>query len=538
MTIPRATRVLLDNLLIAILPALVLMIMPCSAALAADSGELRFTILHTNDFHAHDEPFIERGRSVGGMPRIIHIIRSIRANDPNVLVIDAGDIFQGTSFFKFYHGATEVEMLNRAGYDLYTIGNHEFDDGPDNLATQLKNAKFTVLNANIDASAKPELQALIKPSVVKTIKGQRVGFIGGIVPDLTEVSLRTEGVKIKNAGAEWMKPINDEIAKLKSEGVDKIILVTHIGVEGDRELAKNPDVDVIVGGHSHTRLSQAIVVPHADGSKAMIVQAGCYGRALGKLDLAFDAKGNLELPNTQYRLIDINEKTPSEPDITAYLKEKAIPFAELRNTIDGIADGDFDNSFRHYPGDSPLGDLITDALAEAGKDKGVTIAMQNRGGIRARIDRGIITQEKVEEVLPFENRLVFATVPGDELLKALENSVSGALGAKFLDVHGIKFGYNADKPAGERIVFAEAQDTDGKWGKVEAQKHYRIAINDYSFKHGEGYDFSKATDVVETNQRLSVFLQQWLLKNKHVKPRVQGRIIPLGAHAKRKKSSR
>jgi 5'-nucleotidase/UDP-sugar diphosphatase len=281
-------------------------------------------------------------------------------------------------------------------------------------------------------------------------------------------------------------------------------------------------------------LEKAIVVPHDDGTSAMIVQTGCYGRALGRLDVAFDAKGNLEVPNTQYQLININDKVPAEADITAYLKEKSIPFQELRNTVDGIADGDFDNAFRRYSGDSALGDLLTDAFAEAGKDKGVTIAFQNRGGIRSRIDRGIITQEKVEEVLPFENKLVFATIPGDELLKALENSVSGMLGARFLDVHGMKFGYNAEKPQGERIVFAEATDTSGKWGKVEPDKHYRIAINDYSFHGGEGYDFSKATDVVETNQRLSVFLQQYLLKNKHVKPRYGGRIIPLAPSARKK----
>lgn len=516
-------------------------IMPGLQALAADSGELQFTILHTNDLHAHDEPFFERGRSVGGIPRIAHIIRSIRAKDPNVLVIDAGDIFQGTSFFKFYHGEVEVEMLNRAGYDLYTIGNHEFDEGPDNLAKHLKNAKFTVLNANLDTSAKPELASIIKPSIVRTICGQRVGFVGAIVPTLTEVSLRTDGVKIKSAGEEWMKPINDEVAKLKSEGVDKIILVTHTGLELDRELAKNPDVDVIVGGHSHTRLNKAVVVPHEDGTNAIIVQTGSYGRALGKLDLAFDPQGRVDLKNTHYELIDVNQKTPQESDITAYLNEKAQPFAHLRNQIDGIADGDFDNAFRRYPYDSPLGNLITDALADAGKDKGATIAMQNRGGIRARIDRGIVTQEKVEEVLPFENHLVIATIPGDQLLKALENSVSGMLGARFLDVHGVKFGYNTDRPSGDRIVWAQAEDTTGKWGKVEPSKQYRIAINDYSFHGGEGYDFSKATDIVDTNQRLSYFLQQYLLKQKHVKPRIEHRIVPLAQPAsktalKRKKA--
>jgi 5'-nucleotidase len=536
MTSPKATRVL--NIL---LIAICLLSLKAFAADNAPACDLRFTILHTNDLHAHDEPFIERGKSVGGMARIAHLIRSIKAKDPNTLAIDAGDIFQGTSFFKFYHGATEVEMLNRAGYDIYTIGNHEFDDGAENLAKQLKNAKFAVINANIDASANPALQATFQPSVVKVINGQRVGFVGGIVPNLTEVSLTTDGVKIKGTGEKWAEPIFAEVERLKKDGVDKIILVTHMGLELDREMAKNPDIDVIVGGHSHTRLDEAVIVPHADGSNAVVVQTGSYGRTLGKLDLAFDAQGRVDLKNTKYHLIPINERTPQEADITAYLTEQAKPFAHLRNTVVGIAEGDFDNSFRRYPYDSPLGNLVTDALYDSAKEKGATIAFQNRGGIRGRIDGGIITQEKVEELLPFENHLVVATVSGADLLKALENSVSGMLGGRFLDVHGMKFAYDIQKPEGQRILYAQAEDTTGKWGRVEPDKKYRIAMNDYNFNGGEGYQFASATDVVDTGKRLSVFLQDYLLKTKRVKPRSQARIIPVlqnKAAAKKRAASR
>lgn len=502
--------------------------MPGLGVFAADSGEFHFTILHTNDIHAHDEPFWERGKEVGGVARIATLIQQFRKEIPNIAIVDAGDIFQGTSFFKFYHGEVEVEMLNRAGYDIYTIGNHEFDDGPDNLAKQLKKAKFDVINSNIDATANPALASVFKPSVIRTIGGQRVGFIGAITPSLTEVSLTTKGVGVKNSGPDWMKPINDEISKLKSQGIDKIVLVTHTGLELDRELAKNPDVDVIIGGHSHTRLDKAVIVPHENGTNAIVVQTGSYGRALGKLDLAFDEKGNLDVANTHYRLINVDRTTPAEPTLAAYLKEKSKPFEALRNQVDGIADGDFDNYFRSYPGDSALGDLITDALAEGAKAQGATISMENRGGIRGRIERGLVTEEKVQEVLPFENKLVIATVSGATLLKALENSVSGALGARFLDVHGMKFGYNADHPTGERILWAYAADTNGKWGKIVPDKKYRIAINDYSFGGGEGYDFSKATDVVRTDKQLSYFLTQYLLKSKHVHPRTYGRIVPYG----------
>lgn len=495
------------------------------------AADFRFTILHTNDLHAHDEPFADRGRTVGGMAKIAHVIRSIKAKDPNVLTIDAGDIFQGTPFFKFYHGQIEVQMLNDAGYDIYTIGNHEFDDGAANLAQQLKNAHFDVINANMDTSAVPQLQAVIKPSTVKTVNGQKVGFIGAVVPNLTEVSLRTDGVKIKSTGKDWMEPIKLEIEKLKSQGVDKIVLVTHCGLELDKQLAALPDVDVIVGGHSHTRLDVPVIVDHSDGTKCVIVQTGCYGRALGKLELTFTNDGKLELPQTRYRLISINDKVQEEPDIKAYLQQKAQPFEKMRRTIVSNAAADFDNAFRRYPWDSSIGNLIADALAQAGTTYGATIAFQNRGGIRSRIERGPISEQTIDEILPFENHLIVATISGDTLLKVLENSVAGDnYGAKFLDVHGLKFAYDHDKSPFHRVVWAQAQGHDGKWKDVDSNQQYRVAVNDYSFKGGEGYDFSKATDVKDTGQRLSVFLTQYLKQHSTIAPQPPSRIVPVNGN--------
>lgn len=502
-------------------------------AFAADqpaASGLRFTILHTNDLHAHDEPFVDRGRTIGGMAKIAHIIRAIKASNPNVLAIDAGDIFQGTSFFKFYHGQVEVEMLNSAGYDIYTIGNHEFDDGAINLAKQLKNARFDIISANMDAQAVPDLAALVKPSVVKTINGQKVAFIGGIVPSLNEVALKTDGVKLKATGEHWMEPFQQEITRLKSNGIDKIILVTHCGLEMDKQLATLPDVDAIIGGHSHTRLDAPVIVDHPDGSKCAIVQTGSYGRTLGKFDLAFDDKGQLDTNAMHYRLINITSRIPDEPDVKDYLVEKSQPFLAMRNTVLSQAEGDFDNSFKKYPWDSSIGNLVTDALVEQGSKYGATIGFQNRGGIRARIDAGPITEEKVDETLPFENHLMVATIPGETLLKTLELSVSGEfLGGRFLDVHGIKFAYDRTHPPQHRVLWALAQDKDGEWAPVAADRLYRIAMNDYSFKGGEGYDFSKATDVVDTGERLSKFFKEYLLQHKVVTPQQPNRIIPLNS---------
>ena len=462
------------------------------------------------------------------MAKIAHIIRSIRARNPNVVTIDAGDIFQGTPYYKLYHGEVEVEMLNDAGYDIYTIGNHEFDDGPENLAKQLKRAHFDIISCNLDATKLPELASLIKPSVVKTINGQKVAFIGAIVPTLAEVSLKTEMVKVKATGDAWMDPIKEEIARVKAQGIDRIVLVTHVGVELDKKLAELPDVDVIIGGHSHTRLDKPIIVHHPDGSDCIVVQTGSYGRALGKLDLDFDQHGQVHVANTTYKLINITDRIHNEKDVQAYLAEKEKPFAKMRTTVDAIAVSDFDNSFKRFPGDSPIGDLIADALAEGGSKYGATIAFQNRGGIRGRIERGPVTEEKVEEILPFENHLLVATVKGSDLMKVLENSIAGSLGAKFLDVHGIRFKYDASKPPMQRVLSVETEGKGGTWTALSDTADYRIAINDYSFKGGEGYDFSRASDIKDTGRRLSAYLSEYLVQHKKIAPAAAGRISVIG----------
>ncbi len=502
---------------------------PQASGSSNSTADLTFTILHTNDLHAHDSSFMEKGHLVGGIARIASLIKEIRGNTKNVVVVDAGDIFQGTPFFKLYHGQVEVDMLNAAGYDVYTIGNHEFDDGARNLAERLKSAKFDIVSANLDASALPDLAKLVKPSVIKTIDGKKVAFIGGITPRLPEVALNLEGVKVKAMGAEWMQPFKDEAKRLKAEGVDKIVLISHIGVEMEKPLAQEvPELDVIIGGHSHTRLDQPILIQRPDGSSCAIVQAWCYGRMLGKLKVSFDKQGNLILSDLNYHLIPITDSIAEEPAMKAELLKKGKPFRSQERTICGVAMGGFPNHFRNCWSDSAIGDLITDSLVDAGKKYGATIGLQNRGGIRGGIDEGTISQSKVEEVLPFDNRLVFATVKGSVLLKALEHGLCNEFsGGRFLDVSGLKVEYDRKAPADHKLISVKTITPAGKWEDVEPNKLYKIAVNDFTFKGGEGFDFSSATNVFQTQTRLSVFFMNYLVKNKKVTPCPGTRITPV-----------
>lgn len=497
------------------------------AASKAPDHDLKITILHTNDLHSHDESFSEHGRQIGGLPRIGHLVRSIRAHEPNTVVIDAGDIFQGTPLFKRYHGAVEIELLNKIGYDLYTIGNHEFDDGPENLSDQLQKAKFRILNCNMDCSAQPQLAKLIRPMQVSEFDGQKVAFIGAITPDLNQVALKTGGVRIKATGSEWMKPIEEQIATAKKEGIKRIILVTHVGLELDKQLAEAlPDLDAIVGGHSHTRLDHPIVVAHEDGSTTIIVQTGCYGRALGRLDLVFDSAGKINLDKTQSRLINITDKIPADKDLLAYVDTMVQPLLALREKIVGFANGNFENRFKELGWDSTIGDLVCDALVYRGRDYGVQLAFENRGGIRSHIERGPISLEKIEETLPFNNNVVFANVSGACIKQALEHSLAGPLGGSFLDEHGIKLAYDPQRPKGSRILFALVA-TNGKWQPLMDTERYKIAINDYSFNSGEGYNFAGATEIERTSDRIADAMVAYLAVQHNLTPEPPQRIVPV-----------
>lgn len=504
-----------------------------AAALAAtgSSGDsnLQLTILHTNDLHSHDESYTEHSREIGGFSRIGHMIRLLKKEAPDhTLVIDAGDIFQGTPLFALYKGEVEVNMLNKMGYDIYTIGNHEFDEGPKNLAKQLGQAKFDVINCNMDLQQEPELAAVVKPYTVKTIDGQKIAFVGAVAPDLLQLSMGTGNVKMKATGQDWIQPVADQVHKLKDEGINKIILVTHCGVELDKQLGQQlPEVDAIIGGHSHTRLDKPIVIDHADGTTTTIVQTGCYGRTLGKLDLTFDPHGRVIDKDTHYRLINMTAKIQQDADLKAYVDEKMKPLLGLRRDVLSEAKGDFDNYFRNYPWDTALGDLITDAIFEEGRDYGVQIAFENRGGMRSRIDKGPVTEEKVQEILPFDNKVTFATVNGATLLAAVEHGLGTGLGGRFLDEHGLKIAYDPGKPAGNRLVFALVQESDGSWSPVKKESLYKIAINDFSFKGGEGYDFSKATNQKYTPDKISVALEHYLHKHKVITPSRPSRIVPV-----------
>ncbi|MBF0531289.1 MAG: metallophosphoesterase, partial [Deltaproteobacteria bacterium] len=246
------------KVLVLILTALMLAFVPWHQTAAAD-GDFHLTVLHVNDPHAHlweteDRLLIDQTPiwlPSGGFGRLAAKIKQIRAKSKNTLLLHAGDVFQGTLYFTKYHGLADLDLMNRMGFDAMAVGNHEFDLGPATLAQFASQARFPVLSANIDVSGEPLLSGLIKPMVIKEVGGRKIGIIGATTPATTHMS--SPGPKVK---FESVAPVIGQwVQKLSYQGVNIIIVLSHLGLDADIKLAHMvPGIDVILGGHSHTLL--------------------------------------------------------------------------------------------------------------------------------------------------------------------------------------------------------------------------------------------------------------------------------------------
>ena len=255
------------------------------------------TILHTNDVHSHIDPFPadhSRNPNMGGVARRAALVEAIRRENPNTLLLDAGDIFQGTPYFNFYGGELEFRLMSKMGYDVATIGNHDFDNGIEGLLAQMPYADFQLISANYDFK-NTVMDGYVKPYTIKSFDGIKVGIFGlgislnGLVlPELYKETAYLDPVEIAQDMSRVLK---------EEEGCQLIIALSHLGHEyrnpripSDVLLAaKTENIDLIIGGHTHTFLERPIIRPNRRDQKVLINQVGCYGLYLGRIDFYFDS---------------------------------------------------------------------------------------------------------------------------------------------------------------------------------------------------------------------------------------------------------
>lgn len=480
----------------------------CSASLTALSlpayADYNLTILHTNDTHSRIEEVNKydatcsatesaEQQCFGGMARLKAAIDAERAKADNVLVLDAGDQFQGSLFFTTYKGTDNAEFMNAIGYDAMALGNHEFDLGQDRLAPFLNDIRIPVLSANIESAPTSPIHGKFAPYLIKTVGGEKIGIIGLTTPDTVAIARPGKDLRFLDA----KETLQRTIPELKQQGVTKIIALTHLGYDVDQQLAAAlNDLDAIVGGHSHTLLGDnarasgpyPTLVKNPSGKMVPVVTAYAYTQYLGRLVLNFDDDGNLKTASGSPLRLDASIK-PDE-QLAQRIAEMAKPIEELKTRrvaettklIDGSA-----VSCRTQR--CPMGDLVTNAMLDRVSDQGITAALINGGALRASIKAGEVTMGDVLVVLPFQNTVATFQIKGSDLRAALENGVSqiekGA--GRYPQVSGIKFTTDIAKPAGQRIGTVEIQDADKNWQSLDDTKLYGIAATDYLRTGGDGY---------------------------------------------------
>ncbi|TND08940.1 MAG: 5'-nucleotidase [Bacteroidetes bacterium] len=268
-----------------------------SSAFAEKRQTVKIVVLHTNDVHSHIDPFPDNDPKYpgqGGIERRATMIREIREQEPNVLLLDAGDIFQGTPYFNLYNGELEMKLMTQMGYDASAIGNHDFDAGLDNLAKQMVHARFPLLNCNYDFTG-TAMEGLVQPYKIFHKSGVDIGVFGLGIELAGLVDKRLYG-KTK-----YLDPIQKAAAMVKilkdEKKCDVVICLSHLGYKYENDkisdiiLARESrGIDMIIGGHTHTFLDKPVIIPNREGKQVYVTQAGWAGLRLGKITINIDQK--------------------------------------------------------------------------------------------------------------------------------------------------------------------------------------------------------------------------------------------------------
>ncbi len=475
-----------------------------------DAATLHITIAHTNDVHGHIEE--NTATKEFGYAKIATLLKEWRQENPNFLLMDAGDTFQGTVFVNQFQGESVAPILNMLGYNAMAAGNHEFDFGYQQLLKLRDMLKYPVINANV---FKADGTNLLVPTFTTKIGGKTFAFIGFVAED-TPILTHPDNVK----GLTFKNPV--EIAKKwvpeMKKTADHVIVVSHVGIDVDRELAKNvPGIDLIIGGHSHTPLRTPEVV-----NGTYIVQDWEYGKSLGRADLYYFDK---ELVAFSGGLKEYDPNVQPDPDVDKLVKDVVKKVDDAMNVVIAKAEVDLDGDRALVrTRETNIGDLIADVMLERTKSipgHEADVALTNGGGIRTQLKAGDLTKKDLYSLLPFPNTLVVIDVTGEELKQALENGVSqveqGA--GRFPQISGMSFTYDPRKPAGQRVLEVKVGGQP-----LDPQKTYRLATNDFIAAGGDGYEMLKK-NAFNTEITLYSLMEEALMQRKVISPKVDGRIV-------------
>nr|XP_027198581.1 protein 5NUC-like isoform X2 [Dermatophagoides pteronyssinus] len=505
------------------------------------TSEFRLTIIHNNDFHANYLPMKANNNAecfenwdknkdcVGGVARTVGKVKEIRQkfinNNENVLFLNAGDHFQGTSWYTLLKSKVVADFVHLMKHDVMTLGNHEFDDGPEELQkfVNLMNGTLPIVCCNVDFDKSLELHKIIQKSIVMKVNNVDVAIIGYLTPHTEFVSSPGKLVKFRDE----IQAIQEEIQTLKAKHphLNIFIGLGHSGYDRDIEIAeKVPDLDVIVGGHSHSYLYSGKNFPsiekpegpyptifeHAiktssyeNNGTTLIVQAFAYGKYIGILNLTFNDAGQIVKYTGEPILMSHN--IPGDVETETILRKFNDQLSIKYNETFGMATEAFiQNTCRSK--ECSLGNLITDSfvnhfsnlqkkekvrqIRQSNNGACKLMALINGGNIRTSIDKGPITYRKLISVLPFTNNLGLLTVTGSELWDILKKSANQHDRGGFLQVSGVRvtFGTTSSKTVikKSKLINVEAF-CDGKWTPISKENTFQVVITNFLANGGDNY---------------------------------------------------
>ena len=492
-------------------PVLIALLFVFASSLFSPSaaGTVDLTILHINDFHGNllPKPGKDGKPATGGMAWIAKMASDERAKNPEgTLLLSAGDMFQGTPISNLFRGKPVIEAMNRMGFDAMAIGNHEFDWGMEAFQDLRKAAAFPFLSANI-ADNKGSLLPGVKPYAVFQRKGLKIAVIGITTPE-THYATKPGNLKGFRVNA-VEKALPAVIEKVRKEGAGPVIVLSHMGLDEDREMASAvKGIDLIVGGHSHTEVKKPVVV-----DSTIIVQAGYYGQQLGVLNFSVDTdtKKITRYPERKIlRKVKAGPDDPYDEAVAAIVKKYD---DQIRGEFGRVV-GETRVDLAKRPFESNLGNLVCDAMRDA---TGAAVAIQNNGGIRTTIPKGKITLEQVFMLLPFDNNLMTMDLTGAQIVALLEQN---AKTEGMLQVSGLKVVYDMSAPEGSRVkeLFVGGR-------LAEPSRTYRVTTNDFLAAGGDRFGtFRDGKNAVIGDNVRDAFLD-YLKKHSPVSPRTEGRIV-------------
>jgi len=485
--------------------------------------ELR--ILHVNDFHGFVEPYKPLGSEelLGGIAYLAGRAKELRKEKPSLL-LSAGDMIQGDNWANLFQAESVIELMNVMRFDAMVLGNHEFDFGQEILKKRVSEARFPVLGANVEGLP------YVKPYIIKELGGIRLAIIGVVTED-APASTHPRNV----AGLRFVSAI-ETVRKYVEELRDKvevIIVLSHIGYPADRVLAERvKGIDVIVGGHSHTKITKPATI-----GNTLIAQAWEHGKALGVLDLSVkDGK----VIRSEGHLEEIKpEKGKEDKAALAVVNKYKEKVDAVLNVRIGEAEVDLDGENVRRR-ETNLGDFVADVVRSL---SGADAAIINGGGIRVGIRKGEIRAKDIYSALPFDNYIVAIKLTGRQIKEALEHGVSGVENeaGRFPQVSGLTFKYSPSAERGSRI-----KEISIVGEPIHPDREYVIATNDFMAVGGDGYrvfgeaiesskDFSvmgimkKGERIVysDSSRWLRDLVVEYIREKKKIAPKLEGRIIEI-----------